>query len=165
MDEFLETVAVQRTVYHGTYSFTGPQSKKLLTKIEQLESKLMDTVNDPQKLFISSQYIKAFKQFRLVAHACFGINLQPNYVELIADFMETYRSLDISIPLKFHVLERHTQEFIEAMGGTYGLGHYSEHSFEATHHEAKDNWNVNENNPDYDDKMTSWVVNFNGKHL
>ena len=76
--------------------------------------------------------------------------------------------LGVSIPLKFHVLERHCQEFLEDMGGHHGLGYYSEHPFESTHNKVNVDWGVNplnENHQDYDEKMTDFVVGFNGKQL
>ena len=169
MDELLEQIAVQRTVYHGQCSFTGPQSKKLLQKIDSMESKLLVTfAQDPDRMEVAAKYVKAFRQFELVRTACFGQDLDPNYPQLIAEFMETYRSLGVSIPLKFHVLERHCQEFLEDMGGHHGLGYYSEHPFESTHNKVNVDWGVNplnENHQDYDEKMTDFVVGFNGKQL
>ena len=54
------------------------------------------------------------------------------------------------------------------MGGHHGLGYYSEHPFESTHNKVNVDWGVNplnENHQDYDEKMTDFVVGFNGKQL
>ena len=104
----------------------------------------------------------------MVKDACFGQTLDPNYEALISQFMTTYRSLPISIPLKLHVLETHTSEFLKDMGEEHGLGFYSEQSYEAMHSKVIRNAAKNphhEKHPEYPKSLKGVVVNINGKNL
>ena len=92
------------------------------------------TIVDPEKLQLAGKFILALKQFSSVKDACFGQYLDvQNYENYIKQFMTTYRSLPISIPLKLHVLESHAVEFLKDMGEQFGLGFFSEQSYEAMH--------------------------------
>ena len=101
MDEWMASpgVNVCRTVYQGSASFVGDMAELLLKRINSLEVKMQESLT-PDQIQLGEMYIKAFKQLDAVVHACFGQTLAPNYEALIQDFMTTYRSLDISIPLK-----------------------------------------------------------------
>ena len=82
--------------------------------------------------------------------------------------MATYRSLSISIPLKVHVLESHAVEFLKDMGEQFGLGFYSEQSYEAMHKKLRERWfttPVKEDHPQYGPKLKALVVSCNGKNL
>ena len=48
----------------------------------------------------AAPYLIAFYQFDLIVEACFGQDLDLTYKTKIEDFMKTYRSLGISVPLK-----------------------------------------------------------------
>ena len=114
-------IIVIRTVYHGLASFIGNQAERLLSKVDLLEIKLKKTVKSPDKLSLAKLLIKALKQFNDVTHSCFGQNLLPNYPEHIIEFMETYRALNITIPVKVHLLETHAIEFLKIMGRNMAL--------------------------------------------
>ena len=169
MDEFFSEQGISRAVYHGTSNFVGQQAKKLLKKVPELEQKLNTTIVDPQKLQLAGKFILALKQFSLVKDACFGQTLDvQNYETYIKQFMTTYRSLPISIPLKLHVLESHAVEFLKDMGEQFGLGFFSEQSYEAMHKKQKANWGttpLREDHPEYGPKLKALVVNSNGKNL
>ena len=127
------------------------------------------TIVDPEKLQLAGKFILALKQFSSVKDACFGQYLDvQNYENYIKQFMTTYRSLPISIPLKLHVLESHAVEFLKDMGEQFGLGFFSEQSYEAMHKKQKANWGttpLREDHPEYGPKLKALVVNSNGKNL
>ena len=97
--------------------------------IESLEECLQEEVaGDAEKLSTVQLYMLCFKQFRDVTKACFGSTyLDPNYAQLIQGFMGSIRTLGWkSIPLKFHLVERHAIQFIKMFGEKWPLGHFSE---------------------------------------
>ena len=98
-------VNVCRTVWHGSASFVGNMAELLLARLDHLAARLREyLVSRPEHLAQAEIYVRALKQLNSVVHSCFGQDLQPDYTTLIADFMVTYRSLEISIPLKVHHL-------------------------------------------------------------
>ena len=103
MDEWMESpgINISRTVYHGSGIFIGNMVTRLLAKVENLQIKLHQHLSQ-EKLPLADLYVKAFQQFRAVVDSCFGQSLTPGYQVLIKTFMDTYRSLNISIPLKVH---------------------------------------------------------------
>ena len=92
-------VNVSKTVYYGNASFVGNMAEKLLEKVDTLREKINNELKEEQ-ILLAEPYRDAFEKFYLVVKACFGQTLSSNYTELIANFMTTYRSLGISIPLK-----------------------------------------------------------------
>ena len=101
MDEWMVSpnVNISRTVYHGSASFVGNMAEKVLKNLDSLSTKV-ETEVEPQRLSLANLYLKAFRQFYSVVKACFGQELALGYSALIKDFIITYRSLNISIPLK-----------------------------------------------------------------
>ena len=121
-----------------------------------LEKKLEGTVESVEKLTLAKLYIKALRQFDRVVLSCFDQTLQPNYDVNIEEFMDTYRALQISIPLKVHLLESHAVEFLKMMGEEHGLGFYSEQAMESMHHDLLEEWGeekVDEKHPNYGEKL------------
>ena len=103
MDEWMADpgVNVSRTVWHGSASFIGNMAELLLARVDHLAAKLREYLaNRPENLVVAEQYICALEQFDAVVHSCFGQELKSGYTHLIKRFMDTYRSLGISIPLK-----------------------------------------------------------------
>ena len=97
------SVNISRTVYHGSASFKGNMARKLL-KLSGSLAEFTKKELDSETLAKASPFIKALSQFGAVVEACFGQTLDPNYTNLIKDFMLTYRSLQISIPLKVIII-------------------------------------------------------------
>ena len=94
-------VNVSRTVWHGSASFIGHMAELLIEKADLLLMRLRQYLAlRPDKLAVAEVYVKAMKEFNQVRHSCFGQTLSADYVSLIKQFMVTYRSLKISIPLK-----------------------------------------------------------------
>ena len=92
-------VNVSRTVWHGSASFIGNMAELILKRISLLEGRVREQL-EGERLTTAMSYINAFSQFDKVVKSCFGQTLNPGYTELIKDFMVTYRSLNISVPLK-----------------------------------------------------------------
>ena len=99
MEQPTVNVSRTRTVYHGSASFKGNMGRKLI-KLSGNLGEYVKTMLDPETAGKAEPYVKALSQFNLVVDACFGQDLSPIYVNLIKEFMVTYRSLGISIPLK-----------------------------------------------------------------
>ena len=74
-------------------------AEKVLKNLDSLSTKV-ETEVEPQRLSLANLYLKAFRQFYSVVKACFGQELALGYHVLIKNFMITYWSLNISIPLK-----------------------------------------------------------------
>ena len=117
MNNWMETpgINVSRTVYQGSASFIGNMAQRLLKKVDHLQIKLQQHVA-VDKMELADLYIKAFKEFDAVVSSCFGQTLTPGYSDLIKQFMVTYRSLSISIPLKVFIFE-----YI-FVNGIFGIG-------------------------------------------
>ena len=78
---------------------------KLLEKSDSLLIKLREYLRlRPAKLAIAERFVQAMQEFNAVRHSCFGQELSPNYTDLIQKFMVTYRSLEISIPVKVNIV-------------------------------------------------------------
>lgn len=92
-------IYVSRTVWHGSASFIVNIAHRLLKMVDDLLTRLKGFLA-PYKLELAEVYIKAFKQFKSVVDSCFGQTLTADYATQIKDFMVTYRSLQISVPLK-----------------------------------------------------------------
>ena len=101
LNEWMATpgINVARTVYNGSASFIGNMAMRFLKMVDHLLAKLRQYLS-PARLELAEVYVKAFKQFHDVVESCFGQTLTVGYSTLIKNFMLTYRSLNISIPLK-----------------------------------------------------------------
>ena len=109
-------------------------SRKLIKLSSNLAEYIRETV-DIETATKAEPYVKALSQFDQVVEACFGAELKSNFSSLIKDFMKTYHSLNISIPLKVHLLEGHIEEFLTRKGGNHGAGYWSEQAMEACHYD------------------------------
>ena len=169
MDRWMASpgVNVARTVYHGSASFIGNMVTRFLKNIDDLQTQLREYLS-PERFALAEVFITAFNQFAAVVKACFGQTLSPNYTFLIKEFMATYRSLSISIPLKVHLLESHAEEFLKMKGEDHGLGFYSEQAMESMHKELKQEWGADKvdiQHPSYGPNLKNTVVRINGKHI
>ena len=130
---------------------------------------MFQALGDTDQIGLANLYMKAFKELHTVVESCFGQTLDPAYSQHISAFMQTYRSLGISVTLKAHVLERHVVEFITEYGeGKYGLGKFSEQAFESNHHEtAQEEGRLVslESHPNFPAQLKAMLVRMNGKRL
>ena len=163
---YLEREDIARCVYQGSRGFEGNQAHKLLMKIDILERDIMKM--DPETIIKSLPFVQCLRKFEKVVTACFGQTLDLSYGAYIDEFSTTYRSLDISVTPKVHIVERHVSEFLKLKGETTGLGFWSEQSMEAGHHDFKMEWEkvkVSPNHKEYAERLFKTVVRYNGKHL
>ena len=166
MNGYLEREDIARCVYQGSRRFEGNQAHKLLMKIDILERDIMKM--DPETIIKSLPFVQCLRKFEKVVTACFGQTLDLSYGAYIDEFSTTYRSLDISVTPKVHIVERHVSEFLKLKGETTGLGFWSEQSMEAGHHDFKMEWEkvkVSPNHKEYAERLFKTVVRYNGKHL
>ena len=108
--EFLKSVN-----YHPFQQLNGNAAKKVLEKLDDLESKV------PDHLQI---FVVALRAFDAVRKACFGQVLDPSYLMAIENFRIAYLALGIKITPKVHIVLEHVGEFCERHG--QGLGFFSE---------------------------------------
>lgn len=170
MNQWMElpSVSVQRCVYRGQAGFVGNEAMKLLRKAPKSLAEKVKTELGSDTADKAAPYIIAFHQLHQVVEACFGQDLDSSYTTKIKDFMKTYRSLGISIPLKVHLLESHLEEFLKIHSEKYGAGYYSEQAMESCHKDFKVEWDtckVNESHEDYGRKLKRTTVRYNGKHI
>ena len=160
---------LQNIKYHAL----GDQADRLLRLIESLEECLEEKFGgDAEKLRTVRLYMRCFKQFREVSKACFGTkDLDPNYEQLIQEFMGSIRSLGWkNIPLKFHLVEAHAVPFIKMFGEKWPLGPFSEQAMESMHalfnkQVLSQHLPVDQNHPNYGPLLTSLMVRMNGSNI
>lgn len=148
---------VTREIRYGNSSFNGNSCKQLLEKVDLLRSR-------SQNLGCLG-YVCAFENFRAVVHACFGCNLDPDFIEKIVAFKDSYLQLNLRITPKVHAVFFHVPEFCEEM--QKGLGFYSEQAMESVHADFKSVWNkykVSKDHPLYANRMHRSVCEYNSLH-
>ena len=115
--------------------------------------------------------IETMKAFNEVVEGCFGKELVDGYKEKISKFKECYKSLDLSITPKVHIVFQHIEEFLSMKSTSQerkGLGYWSEQAFEAMHHDVKvesAGLIVSETHPEYAQKLKQFIVRYNAKHF
>ena len=117
----LKRCNVKREDYHGG-SFNGNSSRKLLKNVDRLEA-----LNPPQNV---QKFITTFKSFNAVVAACYGSELDADYLQKIQIFAADYHCLGVSVTPKIHAVIYHISEFCELTGR--GLGPFRLLSIEKT---------------------------------
>ena len=121
---WLKACNVKKEEYHGG-SFAGNPSRKLLLNIDRLEA-----LEPPEAC---KKFISAFKSFNDVVTACYGNELDVDYLRKIAIFAADYYRLGISVTPKVHAVIYHIAEFCELTG----RGPWSEQTGESVHYDFK----------------------------
>ena len=103
------------------------------------------------------------------------MELLPGYQQAIGNFSVLFRNTGIAnIPVKVHILEAHTVDFLErqeAFGnGGKGLGWWSEQASESVHSDWKKLWIERKYvrdiyHPDYDQQLLRCGNKYNSNHL
>ena len=102
-----------RKRYHGG-TFTGGDCQKLLENIDDFERMLIE-----DECWISLRFRPAFKALDTVQKACFGQELQDNWIEKLDHLKEMVKDLrddddiKISCTLKFQILFSHFKFWCE----------------------------------------------------
>ena len=163
-------VGVYRQTFHGSTSYNGANSKKLLENVASLERDLKaNLVEEDGRLATAMKFCKAIGDFSDVVDACFGMELNPVYETFIQNFSCSYRDLGISVPVKVHLIEKHLSQFLKMFGEEHGLGFYSEQSMESFHNDSKadiiDEKIVPVDHPRHGEQLMNVMVRINGKHI
>ena len=110
----------------------------------------------------SPSFLNLLSLFALFSYKC-------KYEEYIEIFMTAYRALDLTIPVKFHLLEKHCAQFLKMYKEEHGLGYFSEQAMESCHSEMKRDLlaekQVSVNHPNYGEKLVNLISRVNGKHV
>ena len=172
MDGFLKKSGIVRKSYQGCHSLEGNQSREFLRKLDQLESHFEEEDIDTQMKGL--QFVEVLRSFSKVVSSCFGGYLSEEYLNNIIQFRTLYMQLGISVTPKVHCVFQHIHEFLNianigvSSGHKKGLGYFSEQSFEAMHHDAKQGWDrvkVGTNHAECGQRLKDFVVSNNSKHL
>ena len=125
----------------------------------------LEALNPPQKV---QKFITTFKSFNAVVAACYGSELDADYLQKIQIFAADYHRLGVSVTPKIHAVIYHISEFCELTGR--GLGPWSEQAGESVHCDFKktawSNFKVNdEENEHYGENLLRAVQMYNSQHL
>jgi len=109
-------------------------------------------------------------KFKVVVDQCFGVKLFPGYKHAIDEFCSSYRLLqNITFPPKYHIVESHIVQYLDRRGdGTKGLGYWSEQAMESCHHDFKEFWSltkVDEDHPNFAERLLSSIIKYNSSHI
>lgn len=99
--------------------------RKLLRNVDFLEE--LCSIKQPQCVV----FVKAFRTFNIVVSACFGMDLDPNYVQYIDAFRQCYHDTGVRITPKIHVIFQHIEDFCTPR--KQRLGFWNEQASEAVH--------------------------------
>ena len=169
IDNYLKEVHIVRKSYQGAHALEGNQSSMFLKKLPQLEQAIMKESN--QLMIEGIPLLESLKCFSKVKEACFGQELHDGYEDCINQFSKVYRSLDnMTITPKVHIVQHHLVDFFQQGNEiVHGLGWYSEQSFEAMHHDMKEEWErlkiCDPNHPDFAQRLFDFVVAYNARHM
>ena len=167
-DWAIDALKLKREKYFGG-SFKGNQCEALLNNLDQLEKLLK---GEAGAFEACSNLFNAFKAYKNVKDACFGMHLDPNYEHHIQVFGQAWMKLGLkSATNKDHDLFVHASQFLELMeskGFKHGLGYYSEHAGERIHSAWDEMWagqSRQMNHPDYAQHLLNNVIRFNSKRI
>lgn len=153
--------------YHGE-KFEGPECRKLLKNSDYLLSPaFLDGVKNPLSVI---PLARTFQTFNKLVESCFGSGkLKGNVSDLLDQFIMAYRSTNLTVTLKAHIIFEHLLSNLANLGG-YGMGLTSEQSGESIHHEfaskfwAKYKIDLIEN-PRFGENWYSANLEFCSKHV
>ena len=167
-DWAIDALKLKREKYFGG-NFKGNQCDALLNNLDKLEELLKNAGTDTFEK--CSNLLDAFKAYKVVKDACFGLHLDPNYEHFIQVFGRAWQKLGLNATVKDHDLFVHAVQFLEFMeskGMKHGLGFYGEHTGERVHSAWDDEWAGQSrqlNHPDYPKHLLQNVIRFNSKRV
>ena len=167
LTKFLESINLRRVSYHGQHKLEGNHCSKLLKNSEKLSEFLKAEVEEEKKPLLD-MFMNTLNSFNQVVKACFGKDLEVDYVSKISDFSSQYRSLGISTTVKVHILEAHVETFLRSKGNIHGLGHWTEQALEAVHADFKKTWAIRKvpaKHPDFAKFLKNVVCAYNIRHF
>lgn len=162
VNQWPEMIHVKPAPYQGGEQFNGPACHKLLQHIDALE-----LLAQKNLAFHVQPWIDALRSFKKVVHACFGMELQPDFQNAIREFQNHCQNLHISITPKLHILFHHVPQFIASHNEALGL--YTEQTGESAHHDFKLFWEHrfkrHLGQPSYSSQLLNAVIEYNSKHI
>ena len=161
---FLRSQNIVRKSYRGG-ELEGNQCKKLLSVLDSLDCQIK--MKHGPKVFQCIPVIETLRSFNNVVKACFSSSLDENYKEIIGQFTRDYKSLNISITPKVHIIMDHIVPFIEEIEQPLGI--YSEQASESVHADFTKFWEKYKvkfiHNPSYNRQIYNACLAYNAKHL
>ena len=116
--------------YHGKV-FNGKQLNKFFKQTDSLTQEFFL----PENLF---PFVTCLEQLQLLNQGVSGVILDPNYKELIQNFLQSFEDLhekfNVSYTNKIHIIESHLEYYLDSTKKS--LGYYSDQLIEAMHAEA-----------------------------
>lgn len=128
----------------------------LLGKLHQFQSQTEDI----------ARFVNVFKSINGVVHACFGKNLEDDYLDKIDQLKLLYRKLVWNETPKAHAIFVHLPQYLAYT--QRGLSAYSEQAFEAIHHNFKVhhlNYKRDSDHGEFTEKLLSSVASYNSMCL
>lgn len=157
LDSWPKSLYITKENYHGN-TFEGNECNALLRNLDMLASIL------PSHLL---PFHRCFVAFRDVMDACFGSSLDVSHHEKFVEFENSYRSLNISMTTKAHILIRHVPEFLKQKDKP--LAPFSEQVVEACHAKFDKLFNSYRtkdiHHSGYLDRFYRAIMHFNSYHI
>ena len=117
---FCNENSIKKSTYTGK-ALEGPQTLLLLEKLDLLERSIPRRVH-------GSNYIAAFKSFKILCGSCFHMTLDDNWQVHLRDFKQKIEKLNWKTgSTKLHILMDHFGDFVSTKGP---LGPFNEEASE-----------------------------------
>ena len=164
--DWSDKVGVKRPRLHGG-EFNGNQCSQLLENLDWIRN-LIEEAGLQECDEIVDIY-NAFKCYKKVKSACFGLTLDSNYHSLIKEFGDSYLKLGVPISSKIHAICAHVSQFLDEHGVGQGLGVWSEQASESVHSKFSKRWTSGYKraltHKDYANQLLNCVVAFNSLNI
>ena len=162
----LQDFAISNNCMKESYwgkTFEGNECSKLMNKISTSATPLSNLPG-------VENHISAIKAFNDVRNDIFGTELKSGWKDSLENFCKSYkRIINISKPLKIHILSSHVEDFINKYSNGKGLGFYSEQTGESIHAKFEPCFNKykikNKDSPQYGERLKNAVVEFSSMHV
>ena len=144
----------------------GNDCVKLLNNVDLLENLARDLGN-----FVVPPFVEAFRAFNSVRISCFGQELDPNYMNILANFRRVIKGLKpfgVKVTVKMHIVFWHVQQWINKYNVSLGI--VSEQPGESCHGLFAKFWQRyrvdRKKFPDkYAQALLKMVIAFNSQHI
>lgn len=162
--DFFKSKNIVRKDYQGG-KFEGNQCSRIMEHLDQMETMILNKLNFNISI-ACMPLLDTLRKFKAVKSACFSYQLSANFKEIINSFEMSYRSLNIPVTPKMHIIFTHVPEFCDKWG--VGLGLYSEQASETQHSDFKTFWghySTGVNHAEYGEHLLAAVIAYNGRHI
>lgn len=159
---WIKQLGISRPKLHSG-EFNGNMCRRILSKSHSL----IPSCNSDVEVRNIGKFIDAFDTFNDVVKSCFGMTLEENFGGKIDKFAVAVQRLGVSITTSMHIVIHHVKQFCNFRKSS--LGPFSEQATEAIHYDFVAMWQhggkVSESHQDYDQRLLSSIVRYNGRHL